>query len=103
MIRVTLAVALTLLPWPAFGQSALSSSDADLQQRLRQRKVIVQPKPSADTVTRDAEQAVDDLAARQRRDETLRELNQPGTRRPDLDQNVTGGIQTRNLNSVRPR
>ena len=103
MTRLMLAIAFMLLPLPALAQSALPSSDADLQQRIRQQRTIVQPKPSPETVTRDANEAVDELAARQRRDETLRELNQPMPRRPDLNENVTGGIQTRNLNSVRPR
>jgi hypothetical protein len=103
MPRLMLAIALMLLPLPALAQSAPPSGDAELQQRIRQKKTIVQPKPSPETVTRDANEAVDELAARQRRDETLRELNQPMPRRPDLNENVTGGIQTRNLNSVRPR
>ena len=101
MLRVALAIVLVLVPWSALGQSAPTSGDTDLQQRMRQRKIIVQPKPSPEAIARDADQAVDELAARQRQEQTLRELNRPGSPRPDLDQNVTGGIQTRNLN--RPR
>jgi hypothetical protein len=103
MTRLMLAIVLALLPLSALAQSTPPSGDVDLQQRIHQKKTIVQPKPSPETVTRDANEAVDELAARQRRDETLRELNQPMPRRPDLNENVTGGIQTRNLNSVRPR
>ena len=103
MTRLILAIALMLLPAAACAQSAPPPSDADLQQRIRQKTIIVQPRPSPEAATRDANEAVDELAARQRRDATLPELNPPMPRRPDLNENVTGGIQTRNLNSIRPR
>jgi hypothetical protein len=102
MRRLILVIALMLLPVPVLAQSA-PSSDGDLQQRIRQKKIIVQPKPSPETATREANEAVDELGARARRDETLRDLNRPMPPRPDLNENVTGGIQTRNLNSIRPR
>ncbi len=103
MVRLALVLTLTLLPLPAPAQSGRPSNSTDLEQRVRQKKIVVQPKPSLDTLTRDANQAVDELAAGRRRDETLRELNRPSVRRPDLDENVTGGIQTRALQRALPR
>ncbi len=103
MRRLALALVLTLLPLPAPAQNAPGPRDTDLEQRVRQKTTIVQPKPSPDTVTRDANRAVDEFAAGQRRDETLRELTRPTVRRPDLDESVTGGIQTRNLRRSLPR
>ena len=103
MSRLMLVIALVLMPLPTLGQSALPSTDAELQQRIRQKKVIVQPRPSADAVTGDANEAIDHVGARARQQERFRELRQPMPRRPDLNENVTGGIQTRDLNSVRPR
>jgi hypothetical protein len=42
MSRLMLVIALVLMPLPTLGQSALPSTDAELQQRIRQKKVIVQ-------------------------------------------------------------
>jgi hypothetical protein len=95
MLRVALALVLTLLPVPTLA--------TDLEQRVRQKKTVVQPRPSPDTLTRDANRAIEELAATRRRDETLRELSRPTVRRPDLDTSVTGGIQTRNLQRALPR
>ena len=96
------AIALALVPLPALAQSALSA-DPDLQQQIRQRKIIVQPRPSPDVIQRDADQAIDELAAKRRLDDTVRDLNRPMPRRPDLTEPVDGAIQTRELNKALPR
>jgi hypothetical protein len=103
MLPVALALVLTLLHVPALAQRAPVSSGTDLEQRIRQKTTVIRPKPAPDTLTRDANQAVDELSAVRRRDETLRELSPPTARRPDLDADVTGGIQTRGLQRARPR
>ena len=102
MVCLALVLALTLLPLPALAQGGLSSSSTDLEQRIRQKKTVVQPRPAPDTLTRDANRAVDELAAGQRLDQTLRELNRPSPRRPDLDATVSGAIQTRSLQRALP-
>jgi hypothetical protein len=103
MLPVALALVLTLMPVPALAQSAPGSGGTELEQRIHQKKPVVRPKPAGDTLTRDANQAVDELSAARRRDEILRELSRPTARRPDLDPDVTGGIQTRGLQRARPR
>jgi hypothetical protein len=52
---------------------------------------------------RDADQAVDEFAARRRLDETLRDSNPSLPRRPDLGEPVRGGIQTREINKALTR
>jgi hypothetical protein len=99
MRGLVLAIALVLLPLPVLAQSALST-DSDLQQQIRQKRIIVQPRPSPDVIQRDADQAIDELAAERRVDGTLRDINRPMPRRPDLTEPVQGGIQTRELNKA---
>jgi hypothetical protein len=103
MLRQALVLFLVLLPLPALAQSAPASDDSHLQQSIRQKKIIVQPKIAPEVITREANEAVDEMTAEQRRDATLREMNRPMPRRPDLNEDVTGGIQTRGLKDVRPR
>ena len=103
MRRLALVLALLLVPLPAFAQSAPPSRETQLEQRLRQRKTIVQTKASPEAMVTEANQAVDELASRQRRDDIVGELTRPGVRRPDLDQNVTGAIQSRNFQRALPR
>jgi hypothetical protein len=103
MLRLALVIVLMLSPLSALAQSVTPLAESPLEQRIRQKKTIVQPKPSPETIKREANQAIDEMMAEQRRDATLRELNRPMAPRPDLDENVTGGIQTRNLRNARPR
>lgn len=94
-----LVMALVLLPVPVLAQSALTT-DSDLQQKIRQKKIIVQPRPAPDVVQRDADRAIDELAAERRLDGTLRDVNPSVPRRPDLSEATQGGIQTRELNKA---
>ena len=101
MRRAIVALVLLLSPLPALAQNALTvDQNQNLQQKLKEEKIVVQPRPDAETVQRDANQAIDQLAAEQRRDATLRDLNRPMPQRPDLTEPVYGGIQTRNLNKA---
>jgi hypothetical protein len=49
---------------------------------------------------KDAERAIAEIKARERSEELVRELMQSRLRRPDLDQDVIGGIQSRNFNNT---
>jgi len=94
-----LAMALVLVPLPALAQSA-PGADPDLQQKMRQKRIIVQPRPSPEAVQRDADRAVDELSAERRLDDTLRDVDPSSSRRPDLSEPAHGGIQTRELNKA---
>lgn len=96
---VFLVMALVLVPLPALAQSALPT-DPDMQQKIRQKRIIVQPRPAPDVVQRDAERAIDELAAERRLDGILRDVNPSVQRRPDLSEATQGGIQTRELNKA---
>ena len=103
MHRLVASLAFTVLfvPPGALAQDA-PTPDPDLQLKREHKRIIVQPRPSPEVLQRDADRAVDELAAQRRLQETLRDGN-PSSRRPDLGEPVQGGIQTRELNRALPR
>lgn len=97
---LTLVVAAALLvPESVMGQAA-GPTETQLQMERRQRRVIVRPSPPVETVERDVQAAAADAEQRQRQDETVRELQRPLPRRPDLDYDVKSGIQSQRLNDA---
>jgi hypothetical protein len=106
MSKPALALVLfsTWLPGLAAAQQASPSpAPTDLSISRMQRRPVVLPKPAPDAIRADAEQAVREYEAR---------ANMPGlvqqtspvrpSLRPDLDDDVTGGIQTRRLKEALP-
>jgi hypothetical protein len=97
-----LALTLVLAPLRVLAQGT-PTPDPDLQQTRQQKRIIVQPRPAPEVLQRDADRAVDELAAQRRLEETLRDSNPSLPRRPDLTEPVSGGIQTREINKALPR
>jgi hypothetical protein len=101
-------LALVMLFWAAL-PPVVTAQDAQVRMELRQEPSqssgltlapIVRPVPSAAALARDAARAAEEIAARERAEKIIREQGVPGIRpvpRPDLNEDVVGGIQTRNL------
>lgn len=100
-MKFTVTVVLVLLgaviPTTVLAQAA--SPDTQLQQEMRERRIIVRPSIPPEQVQRDADQAAAEIQ-RQRNDAAARELTRPTQRAPQVDQDLKGGIQTRNLNNA---
>jgi hypothetical protein len=83
----------------AWGQSPPSSEPTELRLQMQRKRIVVRPPIDPETVTQDAEQVQADLAAQARRDQLVEEVTRdaarPRARRPDLDTDVTTGIQQR--------
>lgn len=101
-------IVLASAPGMAAGQAAADArgtgvpADAPgtgVQIETRQRRVIVTPRPDPAIIERDVHDAIGALESSQLRRRALEETLRP--RRPDLGHDVTGGIQTRNLNRLR--
>ncbi|MGH7277773.1 MAG: hypothetical protein ACREJG_03710 [Candidatus Rokuibacteriota bacterium] len=95
MVRtVVLLAALAVLPPDAFAQGV----------EAQRRRVVVHPAPAPATAARAAAETIDRLRQAQRAERTAREsLPAVPERRPDLDHDVTSGIQAQNLHRARPR
>ena len=92
MKRLLLAL-LVLLVGASAAPAQRKSAPLDLEYKQRAPAVRPVPPPKLEEDTTQALREID----RQRTDRTLRE-NQPApARRPDLDRDVTQGIQTRGL------
>ena len=91
--------AVLLVPDLALAQAA-NSTETQLQMERRHRRAIVHPSPSAETIESDVQAAAAEAEQRHRQDETVRELRQPRSRRPDLDYDVKSGIQSQRLNDA---
>ncbi len=95
---------LTVLAWfqaadrPAWAEEP--STPLQLHLTLSRRPLDVQPAPDAKIVEKDADEAIAEIQARERREELIREVTQGRFRRPDLDRDVWGGIQSRNVNDA---
>jgi hypothetical protein len=88
------------LPAWATAQQA-SPPSVDLSIDRTQRRPVVLPKPSAEQIRSDADAAVEDYVTGKSMGRVVREtapVRPPS--RPDLDDDVTGGIQTQRLNDA---
>jgi hypothetical protein len=94
------ALIVTLVPASVLAQAASPSTETQLQQELRHRRVIVRPLTPAAEVERDVGQATSEIEQRERGQALARDLNRPAQRPPQVDQDLKGGIQTRNLNNL---
>lgn len=93
-------IAIVAFPLLAASQSAPSPSSAspgELRQELKRNRYVVLPRPPIETVTRDAQQAADEIASPQRQDEAVREARRRPLNRPDLDHDVVQGIQAQQI------
>ena len=102
LIAVIVSVAM-LAPAVALGQAASPTTETELQQEMRHRRVIVRPPTPPDEVQRDAERAAAEVQEREREQTIARDLSRPAQRPPQSDQDLKGGIQTRRLDNLLPR
>jgi hypothetical protein len=91
----TLPLALLLLLASAGIAPAQTKSQGPLDLEYKQRAPALRPVPPR-KIEEDTTQAVRELD-RQRTDRMLRDVQPGPSRRPDLDRDVTQGIQTRGL------
>jgi len=98
MIRFALALllvgALTLSTPAVFAQQTVGS--LDLEHKRRAPAVL----PPASDVEKDAAQAAEEIEARKQTDHRIRENEGDPSRRPDLDPDVTQGVQSRGLHDI---
>lgn len=101
-VRVTavFVTVVTLAPAAALGQAASPSTETQLQQELRHRRVIVRPATPTEEVQRDAERAAAEVQQHDRDQAITRDLTRPAPRPPQTDQDLKGGIQTRRLDNL---
>ena len=101
-MKSTLALGIALLsaalPLVAAAQSPTTG---DLELQRKQKRSIVLPKQSPEEVRMDADRAVSEYAASQPMGRVVRETSpvRPPAR-PDLNYDVTSGIQSRRLGEV---
>ena len=98
-VALIIAVAVALIVPSAVIAQPASPAETQLQMERRQRRSVVRPRPTDETLATDADTAAVEAERRQRERETIRELRQP-SRRPDLDADVKGGIQSQRLNDA---
>ncbi|MGH7393381.1 MAG: hypothetical protein ACREM3_28590 [Candidatus Rokuibacteriota bacterium] len=100
-VAILAAASVALLAGAVPAQPTLAPG-TDLEQQRRQRRFVVQPKPDPVAVAQDVDRATEALAARRRFDDVVRESRSPIGRRPNLDYDVTSGIQSRSIQTRRP-
>lgn len=85
------------------GPAALAQQPAtslELHLKLARKPSAPQPLPDPEVAEKDAAQAMAEMQGRERRDELIQEILRGHVRRPDLDRDVSGGIQSRNLSDA---
>jgi hypothetical protein len=92
---------ITLLTGCATGQQA-ASPVTSLESQIKLQRFVVLPRPTPETVEQDMAAVMAELEAAERREELVQQVIRP-PRRPDLDDDVSGGIQSRNLGQALTR
>ncbi len=106
MLRLIASALVVLLPVSVAAQEAPGQDPSVLElRRAREsspRRPIVHPAPPLDEAVREAERVTAENESAQRAEDLLREQrSSAANRRPDLDYDVTSGIQQRNLQRLR--
>jgi hypothetical protein len=105
VLRLVVSALVLLLPLAAAQDSPGQDPSVLELWRAREsatRRPIVHPAPLLDEAVREAERATAEYESAQRAEELLREQrSSAANRRPDLDYDVTSGIQQRNLLRLR--
>jgi hypothetical protein len=105
VLRSIVSALMLLLPQAASAQDTSGQHPSALEMRRDResaaRRPIVHPAPPVDEAVRDAERATAEYERAQRAEELLREQKAAADRRPDLNYDVTSGIQQRNLLNLR--
>jgi hypothetical protein len=89
-VPALLAAALTLAAC-ASAQDTAPSTSPELRQELKQKRYLVLPKPSPETVSKDTDQAINDMPGHT--DQLIRDSRQRPLSRPELDSSVVNDIQ----------
>ena len=106
MLRLIASALVFLLPLAAAAQETPGQDPSVLELRRAPesapRRPTVHPAPALDEAVREAERVTAENESAQRAEELLREQrSSAANRRPDLDYDVTSGIQQRNLLPLR--
>ena len=99
-VTAVMALIGTLVHDTVFAQAASPTCETQLQQEMRHRRVIVRPLTPADQVQQDVDRATAEIQQQDREQAVVRDLTRPAQRPPQADQDLKGGIQTRNLNNA---
>jgi hypothetical protein len=105
-VLASLSFVLSALPVWAQGPPPGKPSEItnEMQMELRRKRLIVRPPTDPQAVTRDAERALAESAARERNEaltnDVTRDVTHPYWRRPDTDPAVVQGIQQKNLGKI---
>src|SRR5437879_2806194 len=99
-ITAVMALIGTLVPATVFAQAASPTSETQLQQEMRHRRVIVRPLTPTDQVQQDLNRAAAEIQQPARQQAIVRDLTRPAPRSPQTDTDLKGGIQSRSLNNV---
>jgi hypothetical protein len=99
LLALAVAVLGAALPVVAAAQAP---TKGDLELQRKQKRSVVLPKQTPDEIRADADRAVSEYAAGSPPGNVVRETSpvRPSAR-PDLDYDVKGGIQSRQLNKTR--
>ena len=99
MLAWGVALLIAALPVAAAAQAPAQNS-GDLELKRKEKRSVVLPKQDPEQVRTDADRAVSDYAATRSPGRVVRETSpvRPPAR-PDLDRDVTGGIQSQRLNN----
>ena len=96
-MRAVAALAVVFVAlWPGAAPAQGRDERGAVGMEQRHKAQVVRPLPPAATVEQDAEQAIEELQAQQRRDENIRKTL-PGFKPPYADSDVRGGIQSQNI------
>jgi hypothetical protein len=91
---LVLSVVVLVVGCAAVQESA--SPPTRLDTELKRKRLVILPRPEPSVVERDTAAALAELEAVTRREEIVKQVIAPAAR-PDLDDDVTSGLQGRNL------
>ncbi len=99
--RIVVVSLIMLLAGCAMGQQA-ASPVTSLESKIKHKRFVVLPRPTPEAVDQDIAAVMAELQAAERREELVRQVTRPPLR-PDLDDTVSGSIQSRNLGQALTR